>query len=90
MVHVITLVHSYVRNAVQNVKLLLNEEGRGLKATAKTPFLTTYRPELDTTDELGDELSSRYLQLIGVLRWAVELGSSNIYYEVSVLLQHLA
>jgi hypothetical protein len=82
--------HSYVRNAVQNVKLLLNEEGRGLKATAKTPFSTTYRPELDTTDELDDELSSRYSQLIGVLRWAVELGRIDIYYEVSVLSQHLA
>ena len=82
--------HSYVRNAVQNVKLLLNEEGRGLKSTAKTPFTTTYRPELDTTDELNDELSSRYSQLIGVLRWAVELGRIDIYYEVSVLSQHLA
>jgi hypothetical protein len=82
--------HSYVRNAVQNVKLLLNEEGRGLKSTAKTPFSTTYRPELDTTDELDDNLSSRYSQLIGVLRWAVELGRIDIYYEVSVLSQHLA
>jgi hypothetical protein len=79
-----------VKNAVQNVKLLLNEEGCGLKATAKTPFSTTYRPELDTTDELGDELLSRYLQLIGVLRWADELGRIDIYYEVSVLSQHLA
>ena len=33
---------SYVKNAVQNVKLLLNEEGRELKATANTPFSTTY------------------------------------------------
>jgi hypothetical protein len=82
--------HSYVRNAVQNVKLLLKEEERGLKSTAKTPFPTTYRPELDTTDELDDNLSSRYSQLIGVLRWAVELGRIDIYYEVSVLSQHLA
>jgi hypothetical protein len=72
--------HSYVRSAVQNVKLLLNEEGRGLKSTAKTPFTTTYRPELDTTDELDDELSSRDSQLIGVLRWAVKLGPIDIYY----------
>jgi hypothetical protein len=34
--------HSYVKNAVQNVKLLLNEEGCGLKSTAKTPFTTPY------------------------------------------------
>ena len=47
--------HTYVKNAVKNVKLLLQEEGRGLKSTAKTPFpSTTYRPEVDTTDECGD------------------------------------
>ena len=31
---------------------------------------------------------SRYLQLIGVLRWAIELGRINIMAEVSVLSQH--
>jgi hypothetical protein len=31
---------TYVRNAIRNVKLLLNEEGCGPKSTAKTPFLT--------------------------------------------------
>jgi hypothetical protein len=39
---------------------------------------------------MDNDLSSRYLQLIGVLRWAVELGRIIIYYEVSVLSQHLA
>ncbi len=28
---------TYVKNAVRNVKLLLKEDGRGLKSTAKTP-----------------------------------------------------
>ena len=42
--------HTYVRNAVKNVKLLLQEEGRNLKSTAKTPFpSTTHRPEMDMT-----------------------------------------
>ena len=31
---------------------------------------------------------SRYLQLIGVLRWAIKLGRINIMTEVSVLSQH--
>jgi hypothetical protein len=39
---------------------------------------------------LDDDLSSRYSQFIGVLQWAVKLGRIDIYYEVSVLLQHLA
>lgn len=83
--------HTYVKNAVKNVILLLEEEGRGLKSTAKTPFpSTTYRPEIDTTDECGDLHASRYQNLIGVLRWAVELGRIDIYTEVALLSQHLA
>jgi hypothetical protein len=83
--------YTYVKNAVRNVKLLLNEEGRGLKSTAKTPFSkSSYRPELDTTDKCDDREASRYSQLIGVLRWALELGRIDIYTEVALLSQHLA
>jgi hypothetical protein len=81
---------SYVKNAVNNVKQLLLEENRYLKTTAKTPFPSGYRPELDTSDELTGELASRYSQLIGVLRWMIELGRIDIYYEVSILSQYLA
>ena len=83
--------HTYVRNAVRNVKLLLQEEGRSLKSTAKAPFSSmTYRPEMDVTEECNADESSRYSQLIGVLRWAVELGRLDIYIEVALLSQHLA
>ena len=62
-----------------------------MKTTARTPFSsTTYRPETDTTDECDVDGASRYSQLIGVLRWAVELGRIDIYTEVSLLSQHLA
>jgi hypothetical protein len=73
-----------VQNAVKNVKEMLQSEG-GLKAQAKTPFMSMYRPELDVTNELDSELSSHYSQLIGILRWMVELGRVDIYHEVSVL-----
>ena len=83
--------HTYVRNAVKNVKLMLQEENRNLKSTAKTPFpSTTYRPELDMTDECNSDEAARYQQLIGVLRWAVELGRIDIYTEVALLSQQLA
>jgi len=58
----------YVKNAVKTVKGLLNEDGEGyvLKNKVKNPFPMNHKPELDTSDELGPELSSRYLQLIGI------------------------
>ena len=71
---------------------LFDEDGEGyvLKSNAKNPFPSGYRPELDVTDELGDELASRYLQLIGICRWAIELGQIDIFHEVSCLSQYQA
>jgi hypothetical protein len=80
---------SYVQNAVKNVREMLQHEG-GLKNSAKTPFMSGYRPELDVTDKLDNDLASRYSQLIGILQWMVELGRIDIYYELSVLSQYLA
>jgi hypothetical protein len=58
----------YVKNAIKTVEGLLAEDGEGyvLKNMAKNPFPMNYQPELDVSNELGPELSSRYLQLIGI------------------------
>ena len=66
----------YVKNAIDVVQKLLDEDGDGLQIKqAKTPFPSSYKPELDVTEELDDAMISRFRQLIGILRWAVELGS---------------
>ena len=39
---------------------------------------------------MGDALTSRFLQLVGILRWAVELGRVDILYELSILSQYQA
>ena len=82
----------YVRNAVKTVEEILEEDGEGfkLKTTAKTPLPTSYKPEMDDSPELNSELLSRYRQLIGILRWAVEMGRIDIYVEVAILSQYLA
>ena len=69
--------HSYVNSAVQTVQALLAEDGRELKTGSrhhKGPLPPGYKPELDVTDECDAEYTLRYQQLIGILRWAVELG----------------
>ena len=40
------------------------------------------------SDELGPELASHFMQLIGILCWAVELGQINIFFKVSSLSQY--
>ena len=76
---------TYVKNSVKVVEALLREDDRDakLKSTANIPFPSGYKPELDVTSELNDHLTSRYLQLMGILRWAIELDRVDIFVEVS-------
>ena len=84
----------YVVSSIKNIELLLANDGDDIglsrygKKASKRPFPINYRPECDVSPELNDDLSNRYLQLIGILRWAVELGRIDIYTEVSILSQH--
>ena len=82
---------SYVKSAVETVKVLLAEDGRELKSgkrSHKGPLPHGYKPELDVTDKCNAEHVSRYMQLIGILRWAVELGRIDIQIEVALLSQY--
>ena len=58
----------FMNNAIIKVEQLFEEdvEGFTLRNTVKAPFPTGYKPELDVTEELGLELASMYLQLIGI------------------------
>mgnify|MGYP003321204368 FL=1 len=82
----------FIKNAVQTVEQLLKDDGDGyhLKTTAYVPFPTSYKPELDFSAELNDVLTSQYRQLIGILRWAIELGRLDIYLETALLSQYFA
>ena len=85
--------YDYISNAIKNLELMLEKEKtRPLrtygKRSGERPFPVTYRPEIDVSPILGDKLSSRYLQLIGTLRWAIELGRIDIITEVSMLSQY--
>jgi hypothetical protein len=81
----------YVKHAVKNVEEeLLKENHEGLKSKADRPYPAGYRAETDVSPELNDELANRYQQLIGVLRWACELGRIDILFEISLLASHTA
>jgi hypothetical protein len=49
-----------------------------------------YTPELDVTEELNEEDVTFYQELIGVLRWATEIGRVDILLEVALLSQYSA
>ena len=39
--------------------------------SGERPFTAPYRPEIDVTKVLGDDLQYWYLQIMVVLRWAI-------------------
>ena len=79
----------YVKAAVANVKEKLAKEGRSLPGNkAFTPPMSnkhSYSPELDSSDFLEGEGLTYFQELIGILRWAIELGRVDIFHEVSIL-----
>jgi len=84
---------SYIAEAVKNVKtrmakdgLMFNKQLSSMEYSPKQAFTTaSYRPELDVTAECTDDQAVYFQQLIGVLRWIVELGRIDICFEVSAL-----
>jgi hypothetical protein len=63
----------------------LGREGKRLQGRFSTPMTTGYRPELDYSPFLNDPAATYYMELIGILRWAVELGRIDIMVAVSLL-----
>ena len=80
----------YVKAAIANVEAALDKSGQRLPSRATTPMQSGYRPELDDTAELNLSGMRYYQELIGVLRWAVEIGRIDILLEVALLSSHLA
>ena len=80
----------YILNAVANLEAWMQKNGYKLPVKASTPMSTSYRPELDVSPILGANLANYYQSLIGVLRWAIEIGRIDITTEVSMLAAHMA
>jgi hypothetical protein len=80
----------YVGSAVKTVETELEKTNRKLSTKVETPMANGYRPELDVSQELDDRQTNYYQNLIGVLRWAVELGRIDIHVEIAMLSSYLA
>ena len=80
----------YMYGAIKNVDSILEGNKKSPKPfkDGHCSFPSSYRPEFDVTDELDEELTNRFQQLIGVLRWYIELGRIDIMMEV-IFSQHL-
>ena len=88
----------YVVDAVRHVKEKLLRDGwefnkklSDVNYSPQHPFSSqSYKPELEDSIFCNDEEANYYQNLIGVLRWVVELGRIDINYEAATLSQYLA
>ena len=80
----------YCESAVKNVEEALSKKGLRLPGKCYTPMSSGYRPELDSTAELKADGVQWYQELIGMLRWAVEIGRLDVLYETAIMSKHMA
>ena len=75
----------YLIESLRIVKRKIEPLNLKLKSKVTSALPSSYKPELDASDYLDDENSVLYMQLIGILRWLVELGRIDICVEVSLM-----
>ena len=80
----------YCSAIVKNVEHTLQKKGLRLQSKCSAPLSHGYKSELDCTSKLKADGLQWYQELIGYLRWAVELGRVDILLETSLMSQHLA
>ena len=85
-----TSAEDFVTTAVQDVERELASKGMKLPKKCGTPLPSTYRPDQDVTPELKKNGHTRYQEMVGVLRWACELGRVDILQETSLMSSYLA
>jgi hypothetical protein len=81
----------YLKAAIETLETTLKKKGQRLPGRCPNPFSgDNYHPGDDVTAELNREGIKTYQELIGILRWAIEIGRLDILLEVSLLSQHSA
>jgi hypothetical protein len=81
---------TYVKQAIKTAEAQLDEQGLRLKTKVSTTLPSGYRPEMDISEELNAKGANRFQEMIGILRWSVELGRIDIATPVALLSSFLA
>ena len=84
--------NSYIKEAIRAVEERMKEHKLQYesKRYSKTPFTSSsYRPELDATEFCEPSMIAFYQNMIGILRWACELGRLDVLLETSLLSQYM-
>ena len=75
---------------IKNFEETLAKKGLRLPTKFNLPTMHGYRPEMDFTGDLKNDVLQWYQDLIRSLRWAVEIIRMDILLETAILSKHLA
>ena len=75
----------YIKAAIDTVEEQMEVFALKFPSRAVTPMIQGYAPELDASEELESKGVTFFQELIGILRWAIEIGRVDIYLEVSMI-----
>ena len=75
----------YIKLAIANIESRLKLMGMKLPGKVTTPMSYDYAPEMDVSRELYSQELTFYQEIIGMLRWGIEIGRVDITMEVSLL-----
>ena len=80
----------YVKSAVENVEHNLSEYNQFLPIRCKTPLMSGYWTETETPPKLKTEGVTHYQDMVGVIRWSVDLGRVYIILETALMSKYLS
>lgn len=80
----------YCQYAIKNILERAMDYGIRLPSRFATPMDNSYVPELDASEEVDSEKLTFYQEIIGILRWMIEIGRVDIHHEVSLLSSYQA
>lgn len=80
----------YINAAEKNITDALKDTKWKIPTSVRGPMVSGFTPELDDSPELNDDDATLYRELIGILRWATEIGRTDILHEIAILSQYQA
>ena len=76
--------------SVANLEEHQQKKNRKLPSRSVKPMSDHFVPELDSIPELNSNGTSKFQELIGILRWATKIGRVDILTEISMLSSYQA
>ena len=81
---------NYIKLSVTNIEERAKKKRMKMPNKVTTPMISGYVKEIDVTKELDKDGKTFYQEIIGMMRWDIEIGRVDINTDISLLLSYQA